>query len=258
MTRRARELAPVTAEQLRAALTASAEEVRLVCAPLADLAEADLGAELLRAVPLHARRPRSELREWAEICLGYGRELAAADPDPGDPGKWAAAHGIEVVEQQADVPAAMVIAQYTTRPARIVLYPQTLDFAEAVIDVLGWRAQFGPDPVRALAIEHEIAHRLIDGPASRELKRRLGLRSLRLGRFAVLGHVLGADEVVCHAYAQARSASEGGSSLALAVALNRSARIAVQTARPRTPHPLSAAPPPAAIDPSRRSLPWAS
>ncbi|MCW2524281.1 MAG: hypothetical protein JWO63_2616 [Frankiales bacterium] len=264
MSRRGSALPPLTAEQLRLALTLSAEDVRSACAPLADLSEAELGAQLLRAVALHAQRSAAELTEWARICLDFGRELAAAAPDSGDSLEWAAAHGIEVVEQDADVPANMVIAQYTTRPARIVLYPQTLDFAEAVIDTLGWRAQFGPDPVRQLAIEHEIAHRLIDGPAARELKRRLRLTSLRVGRFAVLGHVVGADELVCHSYAQSRSPFPGGSSLALAVALNRAARIAIRTARPPAPPPLSLTPTPTqtptppAGNPSRRSLPWAS
>ncbi|MCW2538975.1 MAG: hypothetical protein JWN95_700 [Frankiales bacterium] len=256
MKRRANTIAPLTIEQLGAALSDSAESVRSACIPLAGMGEAELGAHLLRAVPVHAQRPWSELTEWAGICLEYGRELAAADPDPADPVEWAASHGVEIVEQDADIPAAMVIAQYTTRPARIVLYPQMLEFAEAVIDTLGWRAQFGPGPVRSLAIEHEIAHRLVEGPASRELKRRLQLTSLRIGRFAVKGHVLGADEVVSHAYAQARLPFAGGSALALAVALNRAARIAVHTARPPVSHPVSIAP--NSFTPSRRSLPWAS
>jgi hypothetical protein len=253
MKRRGNSVPPLTAEQLHEALAASAKDVRSACLPLAGMGEAELGAQLLRAVPVHAQRSWAELTEWARICLDYGRELAAADPDPL---AGAASHGIEIVEQDATLPAAMVIAQYTTRPTRIVLYRQTLDFAEAVIDTLGWRAQFGPDPVRALAIEHELAHRLVEGPASRELKRRLRLTSLRVGRFAVLGHVLGADEVVCHAYAQARLPFPGGSSLVLAVALNRAARIAVHTARPPAPHPVPLTP--NSVQPSRRSLPWAS
>jgi hypothetical protein len=256
MRRRPSAIAPLTAEQLRSALTASADAVRVACEPLVAMTEAELGAELLRAVPLHARRSLAELTGWAASCLDYGRELAAAEPRPRDPEDWAARRGIEIVEEVADVPAAMVIAQYTTRPARIVLYPQTIEFAEAVIDTLGWRDRFGVAPVRALAVEHEIAHRLVDGPASRELKQRLRLTSFRVARFTVLGHVLGADEVVCHSYAQARLSFPGGSSLALAVALNRAAHIAVRTARSAPPDPLSSTA--NSVQPSRRSLPWAS
>ena len=134
--------------------------------------------------------------------MDFGRELSEAAGTAVDEQSWAARHGVEIIEQAAQTPQALVIAQYTTRPPRIVLYTEAVRFAEAVIDILQWRTDFGDQPVRSLAIRHEIAHRTLDGAASRELSRRLGVRSLRLGPIRLTGHVVGADELVCHAFAQ--------------------------------------------------------
>jgi hypothetical protein len=236
--------------RLRGTLNRHADELRQACEPLARLSDEELGAQLLAAAPLQTR-PRERLLQWSRTCVDFGRELSeAAGPAP-DEQAWAARHGIEITEQAGQNPQSLVIAQYTTRPPRIVLYTETVQFAEAVIDILQWRADFGDQPVRSLAIRHEIAHRTLDGTASRELGRRLGVRSLGLGPIRLTGHVVGADELVCHAFAQHQLPTIHRSALALAVALNRAAAIAWRSSQPQFP---TLSP----VRPGWRSASWAS
>ena len=205
---------------------------------------------MLAAAPLQTR-PREQLLQWSRTCVDFGRELSeTAGPAP-DEQTWSARHGIEIIEQADQSPQPLVIAQYTTRPPRIVLYTEAVRFAEAVIDILQWRTDFGDQPVRSLAVRHEIAHRTLDGAASRELGRRLGVRSLHLGPIRLTGHVLGADELVCHAFAQRQLPSIHRSALALAVALNRAAAIAWRSSQPQFP---TLSP----VRPGGRSASWAS
>jgi hypothetical protein len=236
--------------RLRRALSDHADELRAACEPLAQLTDEALGAQLLAASPLQTRPPE-QLRQWSRTCVDFGQELSeAAGPAP-DEQTWSARHGVEIIEQADQSPQPLVIAQYTTRPPRIVLYREAVRFAEAVIDILAWRTDFGDQPVRSLAVQHEIAHRTLDGPAARELGRRLGLRSLRLGPIHLAGHVLGADELVCHAYAQHQLSSIHRSALALAVALNHAAAIAWRSSQPQFP---TVSP----VRPGWRSASWAS
>jgi hypothetical protein len=235
---------------LGGALKHHADELRQACEPLAQLSDEELGAQLLAAAPLQTR-PRPQLLQWSRACIDFGRELSEAAGTAPDEQSWAARHGVEITEQAGQGPQSLVIAQYTTRPPRIVLYAETVRFAEAVIDILQWRTDFGDQPVRSLAIRHEIAHRTLDGTASRELSRRLGVRSLRLGPIHLTGHVLGADELVCHAFAQHQLPTIHRSALALAVALNRAAAIAWRSSQHQFP---TLSP----VQPGWRSASWAS
>jgi hypothetical protein len=236
--------------RLRRALNQHADELRQLCDPLAQQSDEELGTQLLAALPVHTR-PRAQLRQWSRTCVDFGRELSEAAGTAVDEQSWAARHGVEVIEQAARTPQSLVIAQYTTRPPRIVLYTETVQFAEAVIDILQWRTDFGDQPVRTLAIRHEIAHRTLDRAASRELSRRLGVRSVGLGPIRLTGHVLGADELVCHAFAQHQLPTIHRSALALAVALNHAAAIAWRSSQPQSP---TLSP----VRPGWRSASWAS
>jgi hypothetical protein len=219
---------------LRKALNDHADELRQLCDPLAQQSDEELGAQLLATLPVHTR-PRAQLLQWSRTCVDFGRELSEAAGTALDEQSWSARHGVEIIEQADESPQALVIAQYTTRPPRIVLFTEAVRFAEAVIDTLRWRTDFGEQPVRSLAVRHEMAHQMLDRAASRELRHRLGLQSLHLGPIRLTGHVVGADELVCHAFAQHQLSSIHRSALALAVALNHAAAIAWRSSQPQFP-----------------------
>lgn len=234
----------------RRAIRARAEELRARCAPLLAMDDAELGARLLASMPMHTLRSTDRLVQWARVAVDFGHELARRHPDTVDAETWAREQGISIVEN--DDPVAtdqMVIAQFGTRPPTIRLYRATLDFADTVLDALGWRAYYPDQVLRSLAIHHEIAHRLVTGDTGRELKRRLANVVVRIGPLALNGHVLGADELVAHGFAHERVPDLRRSPVLLTAALNQAATLAAET---------TSGPAAPVRRPTARSTPWAS
>ncbi|TDQ46370.1 hypothetical protein [Actinorugispora endophytica] len=167
------------------------------CAALAGLGDAELGARLLRATPTHENRPDGVLGTWARTAVEVGRELADA-PSP--------AAGVRVREASGGVGAGeIVLAEYHHRSSEVVLRGDALELAGALVELAGWEAWFPPERVREAAVWHELAHRMLHGAPSRDLRRRLDHRVAGAGRFRLRGHVAGADEVVAHTVAHRRS-----------------------------------------------------
>jgi hypothetical protein len=214
----------------RRAIRERAEELQARCTPLLALDDAELGGRLLAGSSVHAQRPAEQLVSWARIAVDFGHELAQRHPEAADAETWARAERISIVE--SDDPAAaeqMVIARFTTRPASILLYRATLEFADTAVDTLGWRADYPAGVLRSLAVHHEIAHRLVTGDHGRELKRRLAHQVVRLGPLSLSGHVVGADELVAHGFAHERLAELRRSPVVLTAALNEAATLAAET-----------------------------
>lgn len=159
----------------------------------ADLADTDdLGwaTRLLAATPTHEHRDPELLRRWARAADAFGAALAPVECTA------------RVVESEGGL-ARGLLARYTSRPATVELYTDTIALAERVVDARGWRDWYPPGSVRAAALAHEAVHvHLHHGPARAALKRALGHSALRLGRLRVTGHVAGAEEVAAHAYAR--------------------------------------------------------
>jgi hypothetical protein len=166
-------------------------------------ADVDLAVDLLRATPTHERRDDAQLRDWAEIALAYGDELADG-PDPET--------DVEIVERTGGVrDGELLIAEY--RKPTITLYRDSLALLEKIAKREGWPVSAAA--LRKAAVAHELLHDRLD---VRELNRRLGHTAVRLGPLRVRGHVAGADELVAHRYAHRRSAL-GVSPLLLTTAL---------------------------------------
>ncbi|MDT0301917.1 hypothetical protein [Streptomonospora wellingtoniae] len=173
-------------------------------AELAALDDADLGARLLAAAPTHEGRGPGRLRAWARTAIAVGAETADAETDGAD-----ALCGAEprVTECTGGLRRDEVLLAEYRRRARggvIVLYTDALDYAHGVAEAAGWAADFPREAVRAAALHHERAHRLLHGPRGRELRRRLGHSAAAWGRLRIRGHVVGADEIAAHAYAHRR------------------------------------------------------
>jgi hypothetical protein len=165
--------------------------------------DVDLAIELLRATPTHEGRSTAQLRDWAEIALSYGDELAAA-PDP--------AEEVRVVERDGGVrDGEVLIAEY--RKSTVTLYRDSLALLEKLANRKGWPVSGAA--LRKAAVAHELVHHRLD---VRELNRRLGHTAARLGKLRLRGHVAGADEIVAHRFAHRRSGL-GVSPMLLATAL---------------------------------------
>ncbi|MEU6923506.1 MULTISPECIES: hypothetical protein [unclassified Streptomyces] len=158
-----------------------------------DLAATDdieFGVRLLAATPTHEGRDRDLLRHWATVATEFGARLG---PVPSR---------ARVVERDGGL-AHGLLARYTSRPATVELYTDTLARAEALVDERGWRHWYPAGSVRAAALAHEAVHELLHhGPAKAELKHALGHVVLRAGRRRLYGHVAGAEEIAAHAHAR--------------------------------------------------------
>ncbi|MFF1649482.1 hypothetical protein [Streptomyces sp. NPDC058240] len=175
----------------------------------ADLAATDdveFGVRLLAATPTHEGRDRDLLRHWATVATEFGARLTPAPSRA------------RVVERDGGLEHGL-LARYTSRPATVELYTDTLARAEALVDERGWRHWYPTGSVRAAALAHEAVHELLHhGPAKAELKRALGHVVLRAGRRRLYGHVAGAEEIAAHSYART-ACGLGRSPLLLTAAL---------------------------------------
>ncbi|GLU50281.1 hypothetical protein [Nocardiopsis ansamitocini] len=167
------------------------------CRDLAALDDVALGARLLRMTPTHDTRTEEALTAWARTALEVGRELAAEAPSPAAVAVEQAPGGVS--------PGEILLAEYHHRSGAVVVHTGALALADALVELVGWQAYFPPARVREAAVQHELAHRLLHGPAARTLRRRLDHRVAGVGRFHLRGHVAGADEIVAHTVAHARS-----------------------------------------------------
>jgi hypothetical protein len=173
------------------------------CAELPDLDEADLGARVLAALPTHESRPAGLLREWAEVAGRFGADLADEAAASGAD-SLVSQVGLQVVHSAGGLTRTqLTLAQYGTRPPAVRVYGDAVAVAEEVVELLGWRAWFPPGSVRDIGVCHEVAHHLLHGQPGAALKRRLGLVLIHMGPITVRGHVIGADEIAAHSFAQA-------------------------------------------------------
>ncbi|MFI5629597.1 hypothetical protein OHB49_04895 [Streptomyces sp. NBC_01717] len=176
---------------------------------LIDLSATDdieFGVQLLAGTPTHEGRDRDLLRHWATVATEFGARLT---PVPSR---------ARIVERDGGLEHGL-LARYTSRPATVELYTDTLARAEALIDERGWRHWYPAGSVRAAALAHEAVHeQLHHGPAKAALKRALGHVLLSAGRRRLYGHVAGAEEIAAHAYART-ACGLGRSPLLLTAAL---------------------------------------
>lgn len=174
----------------------NATTLRRRCAELAGRSDSDIGGELLGQLAVHAAVDRATLARWAESALAFGRELAGTRHQVPD---------LAVTERTGGVAPGrrILLAEYHSRPAGVVVYRDAVERAEALVDELGWREWYPPGSVRAAAVAHETAHRLLHGPTAKELRRRVGKVAVRLGRWTVPAHVAGAPELAAHGFAAA-------------------------------------------------------
>ncbi|GAA5137652.1 hypothetical protein [Pseudonocardia adelaidensis] len=166
------------------------------CAELAGRSDADIGGELLGRLAVHSAVDHDTLARWADSALTFGRELAATangNPD------------LDVTERTGGVEPGrrILLAEYRSRPAGVVVYTDAVERAESLIDEVGWREWYPAGSVRAAAVAHETAHQLLHGPAATRLRRRVGKVALRLGSWTVHAHVVGAPELAAHGFAAA-------------------------------------------------------
>lgn len=179
-----------------AALTeARRDALRAECARLAEDSDEEFGVRLLADTPTHERRDPELLRRWAAAATEFGAELAASTGGT-------ASSTPRVVDRTGGI-EQFVLAKYVSRPEPAVeLFTDTLALGEELIDLLGWRAWYPGGALRAAALAHEDAHRLLhDAAAKRALRARIDHTALRLGRFRVTAYVAGADELAAHGYA---------------------------------------------------------
>ncbi|TDC66430.1 hypothetical protein [Streptomyces hainanensis] len=171
--------------------------LRADCAALAERDDSAFAVALLAGTPTHEGRDEETLRRWAVAASRFGAALAAEPPDAGEPRVVERSGGLD-----EDPP---LLARYRSRPEPSVeLFTDTVALAEELIELLGWRDRYPEGTVRAAALAHEAGHhRLHDPAAKRRLRTALDHPVLRLGRWRLLGHVAGADEIAAHAYAGA-------------------------------------------------------
>jgi hypothetical protein len=185
--------------------TATLDPARLAarCAELPGLDDADLGARVLSTLPTQESRPAGLLREWAEVASRFGAELADEAAASGAD-SLVSQVGLQVVHSAGGLSRTrLTLAQYGTRPAAVRVYTDAVAVAEEVVELLGWRAWFPPGSVRDIGVCHEVAHHLLHGRPGGVLKRRLGHVLIHMGPITVRGHVIGADEIAAHSFAQA-------------------------------------------------------
>ncbi|WP_461034358.1 hypothetical protein [Streptomyces mayteni] len=196
--------------------------LRADCAALAERDERDdtaFAVDLLAGTPTHEGRDEATLRRWAAAASRFGAALAAEPPVAEPP----AAGEPRVVERPGGLAEdPPLLARYRSRPEPSVeLFTDTAELAEELIDLLGWRARYPEGSVRAAALAHEAGHHRLHDPAvKRRLRTALDHPVLRLGRWRLLGHVAGADEIAAHAYAGA-ALGLGGGPLLVTAALAR-------------------------------------
>lgn len=174
---------------------AGRESLRVECARLAAEDDVEFGVRLLADTPTHENRDPALLRRWAKAATEFGTGLSGGTRSPKP----------RVIERTGGI-RQLLLARYVSRPAPAVeLFTDTLALGEELVDLLGWRAWYPEGTLRAAALAHEDAHRLLhdDAALRRTLRERLGHTALRLGRFRIAGHVAGADELVAHGYAAA-------------------------------------------------------
>jgi hypothetical protein len=173
---------------------------------LAATDDIEFGVRLLAATPTHEGRDRELLRHWATVATEFGAGIAPAPLRA------------RVVERDGGLEHGL-LARYTSRPATVELYTDTLARAEALVDENGWRHWYPAGSVRAAALAHEAVHeQLHHGPAKAALKQALGHVLLRMGRRRLYGHVAGAEEIAAHAHART-ACGLGRSPLLLTAAL---------------------------------------
>jgi hypothetical protein len=185
--------------------TATLDQAQLAarCAELPGLDEADLGARVLAELPTHESRPAGLLREWAEVASRFGAELADEAAASG-PDNLVSQVGLQVVHSAGGLTRTqLTLAQYGTRPPAVRVYSDAVAVAEEVAELLGWRSWFPAGSVRDIGVCHEVAHHLMHGRPGAALKRRLGYVLLHMGPITVRGHVIGAEEIAAHSFAQA-------------------------------------------------------
>ncbi|RKN04652.1 hypothetical protein D7319_27850 [Streptomyces radicis] len=167
------------------------------CAELAERDDTAFAVTLLAGTPTHEARDERDLRRWAVAATRFGAELAADAADGERPRVVERSGGLD-----EDVP---LLARYRSRPEPTVeVFLDTVASAEELIELLGWRDLYPTGSVRAAALAHEAGHHRLHDPAvKRRLRVALDHPVLRLGRWRLLGHVAGADEIAAHAYAGA-------------------------------------------------------
>ncbi|APU15420.1 MULTISPECIES: hypothetical protein [Actinoalloteichus] len=196
------------------------EMLRAECARSAETDDAEFGRRLLADSPTHEGRDPALLHRWATTATEFGTGLAEGDRD-GETVRDRRRHQEPLVVECTGGIERLLLARYVSRPVPAVeLFTDTLALGEQLVEMLGWREWYAPGALRAAALAHEEAHRLLheDAGLRRALRDRLGHTVLRLGRLRVAGHVVGADELVAHGYAAARCGL-GRSPLLLTVAL---------------------------------------
>jgi hypothetical protein len=177
----------VTAETITAVLARR-------CADLAGRSDADIGGELLGQFAVHSAVDRDTLGRWAGSALAFGRELARTAPRPPELPVTEASGGIE--------PRRILLAEYRSRPAGVVIHRDAVDRAESLIDELGWRDWYPAGCVRAAAIAHETAHQLLHGPAASAAKPCAAISAAPTTcAWTVHAHVVGAAEMAAHGFA---------------------------------------------------------
>ncbi|MGX7678604.1 hypothetical protein ACSMXN_06875 [Jatrophihabitans sp. DSM 45814] len=184
------------------------------CSDLAQSSDTDLAADFLAEQPTHAGRDADLIRSWAARATRFGARLEL-DSNQGQ--------RLRLIER-VDGLDQMLLAQFSSRPVPTVeLYTDTVALAEELTAALGWRCWFPEGIVRAAAEAHEAAHwHLQHHQAKRELKRALDASAAHIGRRKLLAHVVGADELAAHSYAQ-QVVRLGRSPLLLSAALGLAA-----------------------------------
>jgi hypothetical protein len=213
--------------------TATLDRARLAarCAELPGLDEADLGARVLAALPTHESRPAGLLREWAETANRFGTGLADEAAASGAD-SLVSQTGLHVEQEAGGLTRTrLTLAQYGTRPPTVRVFSDAVAVAEEVVQLLGWRGWFPPGAVRDIGVCHEVAHHLLHGRQGAALKERLGHVVLHMGPITVRGHVIGADEIAAHSFAQAVCRLPK-SPLLITLALKEASGVADLAARP--------------------------
>lgn len=164
--------------------------------------ENELAGDLLAQIPVHEGRDPLLLRSWAATALEFGRSMARGR------GTHASAVDIEVTDEPGGGVRAdeVLLAEFLHKPSgdRIIVHNDAVEFAHRIAQQAGWGKDFGRGTVREAALSHETCHRILHAGQGRVLRKGLGHTALRLGPLRIPGHVVGADEIAAHAFAQER------------------------------------------------------
>jgi hypothetical protein len=164
------------------------------CERIAQRPDLDFAVDLFSELPTNGGRDADVLREWAVRACAFGAGLHLDD---------AHVSPLHIIER-ADGLEQMLLARYSSRPVPTVeLYTDTLALAEELTDLLGWSDWFPAGSLRAAACAHEMAHcHLQLREVKHQLKHALDATALRIGRRRIVAHIVGADELAAHSYAQ--------------------------------------------------------